>query len=339
MERETKVGLLAGLAVIICFSVILANRGRRDGLDAAAGSLLVDFSNRPAVVPESGTRLTLPAHAALPAHASPAPVRAADQADGLVPGGAAVPGPTQDDLLATGAFVGREGVGGYRAETDRLVAAPLDLSARPIEAAPRKTEAQVVQAETSPGPVEAASSLRRYVVSAGDTLSGIAAMHYGSRSGATIQAIFEHNRDVVDTPDNLKAGTQLVLPALPPEKGARTTATLARSDAASSEPAGKRETSGATRKSTVEGRANVPSGPTKRTSASDRPKRSPERWYEVRKGDGLQQIAREQLGDPSRWKEIHDLNREVLVAPDKLREGTRIRLPEREAGARTRRKS
>lgn len=28
MARETKVGLLAGLAFIVCFAVILANRGR-----------------------------------------------------------------------------------------------------------------------------------------------------------------------------------------------------------------------------------------------------------------------------------------------------------------------
>ena len=29
MARETKVGLLAGLAFIICFAIILANRGRQ----------------------------------------------------------------------------------------------------------------------------------------------------------------------------------------------------------------------------------------------------------------------------------------------------------------------
>ena len=32
MARETKVGLLVGLAFIICFAVILANHGRQDGL-------------------------------------------------------------------------------------------------------------------------------------------------------------------------------------------------------------------------------------------------------------------------------------------------------------------
>ena len=32
MARETKVGLLAGLAFILCFAIILANRGRQEAV-------------------------------------------------------------------------------------------------------------------------------------------------------------------------------------------------------------------------------------------------------------------------------------------------------------------
>jgi hypothetical protein len=38
-------------------------------------------------------------------------------------------------------------------------------------------------------------------------------------------------------------------------------------------------------------------------------------------------IAREQLGDAARWKELHLLNRDKFPDPGRIREGVRIKLP------------
>lgn len=55
--------------------------------------------------------------------------------------------------------------------------------------------------------------------------------------------------------------------------------------------------------------------------------------YVVEKGDTLSSIARDTLGDESRWREIHELNKSELANPDILRVGMRLRLPERTAAA------
>ena len=49
--------------------------------------------------------------------------------------------------------------------------------------------------------------------------------------------------------------------------------------------------------------------------------------YEVKKGDTLSSIAKKQLGDANRWREIYDLNREHIADPSMLFTGTQLRLP------------
>jgi len=49
--------------------------------------------------------------------------------------------------------------------------------------------------------------------------------------------------------------------------------------------------------------------------------------YEVKKGDTLSSIAKKQLGDSNRWREIYDLNREHIADPSMLFMGTQLRLP------------
>lgn len=48
--------------------------------------------------------------------------------------------------------------------------------------------------------------------------------------------------------------------------------------------------------------------------------------YVVRKGDGLMSIARRELGDASRWREILKLNPEIQD-PDKIKVGQTLKLP------------
>lgn len=49
--------------------------------------------------------------------------------------------------------------------------------------------------------------------------------------------------------------------------------------------------------------------------------------YMVREGDSLSKIAQRQLGDADRWRELYDLNREVISNPNLIYPGMRLKLP------------
>lgn len=51
------------------------------------------------------------------------------------------------------------------------------------------------------------------------------------------------------------------------------------------------------------------------------------RWYQVKKDDRYVSIAREQLGSERRWKEIYELNKDKFPNASLIREGVRIKLP------------
>ena len=51
------------------------------------------------------------------------------------------------------------------------------------------------------------------------------------------------------------------------------------------------------------------------------------RWYQICRGDNLVGIARQELGDPSRWEELRDMNKDRFPDPRLIREGVLIRLP------------
>ena len=46
-------------------------------------------------------------------------------------------------------------------------------------------------------------------------------------------------------------------------------------------------------------------------------------------GDTLTAIARKLLEDGSRWDEIYELNRDKLSSPDRIVDGTELRIPQR----------
>ena len=47
----------------------------------------------------------------------------------------------------------------------------------------------------------------------------------------------------------------------------------------------------------------------------------------MKKNDRYASIARDKLGDPGRWRELHELNKEKFPDPQMIREGVRIKLP------------
>jgi nucleoid-associated protein YgaU len=49
--------------------------------------------------------------------------------------------------------------------------------------------------------------------------------------------------------------------------------------------------------------------------------------YQVQDGDTLCSIAQRLLHSRSRWKQLYEINREVISDPDKLRPGSVLRIP------------
>lgn len=300
MARETKVGLLAGLAFVICFAVILTNKGS----DAAA-------LPAPSVLSDAGTRVA----AAL----QQGPAQALD--DRQFTGPAAPSAGSRPELRFLDPATEPRSNSGYAFDPqgripsstapDRSDPDAQTMRERPLAASvlvERGTPPLAPPLPQSVGdaapPASTPPSARAYTVTVGDTLSKIALAQYGNKSPATVQAIFEANRAVLDSSDLIRPGMTLNLPE------------LARSESAARHAAAKP----AERPQSVDSK----SGPARKPAE---PADAAARWYQIRKNDRWASIAREQLGDASRWKELHALNKDKFPEPDKIREGVRIKLP------------
>jgi nucleoid-associated protein YgaU len=154
-----------------------------------------------------------------------------------------------------------------------------------------------------------------YVVQAGDNLAKIAQKFYGTEIGnktINVMRIFEANRKVLKSPDDVPAGQKLVIPLLKDEsEGVSTGGLLERI------------------KSRISGKNSSTTTSTK-TPARPRPKppaAKPARQYIVREGDSLWVIADKQLGDKERFREIIKLN--ALEDEDYLTVGQRLLIPAR----------
>lgn len=51
--------------------------------------------------------------------------------------------------------------------------------------------------------------------------------------------------------------------------------------------------------------------------------------YEVKSGDSLSKIAKEHYGKPMRYKEIFELNTDILSNPDLIKVGQKLKMPKK----------
>ena len=145
-------------------------------------------------------------------------------------------------------------------------------------------------------------SVRHYRVVSGDNLSKVAVNVYGSEEGdiiANIDGIFEANRGLLKSKDDLQVGQKLVIPSLKqqfqPVK----------------QPGGPAVSVVNRIRTAVNGIADAV-----------RPK-----YYTVKSGDSLQKIATEKLGDTSRYYEIYELNKSIMPDEDTVSIGAKLKLP------------
>ncbi len=60
----------------------------------------------------------------------------------------------------------------------------------------------------------------------------------------------------------------------------------------------------------------------------EEPKAPKVTYYTVESGDTLSKIAERHYGDPQKYKELFEANREVIQDPDKIYPGQKIRIPQ-----------
>jgi nucleoid-associated protein YgaU len=347
MARETKVGLLAGLAFIVCFAVILANRGQPQG-SANYQSLFVGDEpspEMPAGTVRAGAYEILNAPARTPRNANPPSLtlRQPPPSDGVTlhhePDRAYRPQDPHDNHQAQGPDASGAELSWSTEPSAPARSADSMLSAVPREPNNKNTQnldqylneqqgARLATSRIGQNPEPRTSSLNpsspetsragsslvhehrntghsgvQYTVVSGDTLSSIVQRHYGSRSKRHIDAVLDANRSVLTNPDIVKVGMVLVLPAVTPDT----------TDAGSStQHAGASANQSAGQKRLRDQSADPPDG---------------FRWYQVRANDRYVTIARDELGDSSRWRELFELNKDKFPNPDKIRVGVRIKLP------------
>jgi nucleoid-associated protein YgaU len=142
------------------------------------------------------------------------------------------------------------------------------------------------------------ASAKTYVVQDGDRLSDIAKKFYGPVEGnrlANINRIFEANRRTLKSADDIYIGQKLVIPPLPASTQAGSNSSI------------------------------FSSGLFERVGSIGGSEST--RWYVVKDGDSLWDIASEQLGQGVRYTEISKLNTDILNDEDSIKVGMRLRLP------------
>jgi nucleoid-associated protein YgaU len=180
---------------------------------------------------------------------------------------------------------------------------PLTPNASVMEgAAIEEPVAPVVNSErartTREEPVKPAGP-KTYVVQDGDRLSDVAKKFYGQVEGnklVNINRIFEANRKILKSADDIYIGQKLVIPPLPDSSRSGDNSSIFSSQ--------------------LFEQVNSIGGRSEST-----------RWYVVKDGDSLWDIAAEQLGQGTRYTEISKLNTDILTDEDSIKVGMRLRLP------------
>lgn len=150
--------------------------------------------------------------------------------------------------------------------------------------------------------------LKVYTVEDGDNLATIARKVYGSEIGnkhATIAKLFEANRDLLVSADDISIGQKLRIPYSLTAKEVKARDKLKLTGVFDKV------------KNTFNNMVNRPST------------QSRARTYIVKDGDSLWKIAEKMLSDGSRFGEIRNFNRNILPDEDSLTIGMRLQIPQK----------
>lgn len=306
MTRETKVGLVVGLAIILLIGIVVS-----DHLTVVRDQDLPTLTHLGAIRPpalrdtpssvrpfEQDER-----HIPKPGTASETPILNQPQ-----PAPRLDPIPTPQELIGQDRSTPRQ----RPANANELLASDTGDANSPPNTPQRQKESPQSQdqpvSDQTPKLVSVTERSKRIVhyVKANENLWGIAEHYYGD--GAYWRSIVEANPKAVEPNGWVREGVRLLLPNLTGKIGIKTVST--------------KRASG--------GRASVPNiGPQSllKTTIKNSSKRTVFTQIKAISGDTLSQIATRSLGSTSYWPQLLAANRDQLGRPEDLREGMTIRIP------------
>ncbi|HNS21353.1 MAG TPA: LysM peptidoglycan-binding domain-containing protein [Sedimentisphaerales bacterium] len=172
---------------------------------------------------------------------------------------------------------------------------------------PRESDTRTAEPSKPAGTPATKPAGRVYVVGEGESLSTVAKKVYGPEEGnriVNVNRIYEANKDILKSVNEVVAGQKLVIPALPQ----RVLDLNKPSDVLPQELFERLE-------------------PLKRRVVQTPATSDTGRWYTVQDGDNLWKIAASQLGAGARYEEIAKLNADLLKDKAVLDVGMKILLP------------
>ena len=331
MTRETKIGLLVGLAFIIVIGILLsdhmtstteppkaplsvAGSNLRESLVTPAppaAAVTGGAASAPGAVAPTQTVLT-GAELSAPQRVTPQTIQvgpaAQPQSPVVVQQGPVAQPPVQNPVQVTATP--------QQNESPVVVAPPIAQvpSSHALQQLASRHGEELVplgtagaSARQQPVPM---APVREYKAQSGDSLSRMAARFLGSSGKANRDAIIRMNPSLQQNPDRIVEGRTYVLPPAP----------AADAGAAPSASAPAQATP-------VSSRATPPSAEAARRAEASTAAGDNFTWYTVKENENLWKIAAEQLGSGNAWTQIRDLNQDVLKGEDQVRANTRIRLP------------
>lgn len=353
MTKETKVGLLVGLAFIILFAIILSEKGATNNVSRPSNLTVAD-AGQPgsSLIPRATTPLAgdgkMPIESTLPPATNTRTVRTGDPVIPERPMGVPIP-KSQDDIAPLPASVVNDlnyspmaereialsnvdhsparrvelddalakAVTGRTSNETRLVISP-----DPEESLAASEPETPQPAMTRPVAIEPVRIVANHKVQSGESLGKIAAKYYGRSTPSRVNAIFDVNRDRLASIHAVRVGDVLRIPAIPDADGISFINASDFSGAAVASAQGRRDD---------EIRIPVPID----TAAVAQPETTPMResepiefkWYEVRENDTLSRIAKRQLGSARLYLKLYDFNRDLLPNKNAIKPGMKIRIP------------
>jgi len=291
MTRQTRIGLLVGLAFIILFGLVLG-----------------ELTETSPPAPAPGAMEDVGSYA----HARPVEEIYVPEGEEI-----SIDVPWARDEALADALPDARDVGDMVLAAGRPEAAPARGVSRPIETArPERIETADPSAEGGPAAATVPAP-RTHTVRPNDSLIRIARAWYGDRRWRQYKRIYQANRHKLPDESTLQVGMVLVIPPLEDEAASaadRTRAVAARPPAATPGLPGREMT-------IAELGRYFGVSQSRRASAG--------RVYVVRRGDNLTRIARITLHDDSRAAvlKIYNANRDKLSSPDRLPVGLALRIP------------
>jgi nucleoid-associated protein YgaU len=298
MARETKVGLLLGMALILLVGIILSDLMSDGGPDAPeAGSEFANNAQR-----GLGNEPAFTADPAFPDRPEPTYRPEVIQRD-LPPAPIDPPQrtvePTPFPALPEPSAVEAAGDSTQRAQLPSAwrVTDPLNLDARPSASTYDPMPAEVAEASAGQG------EFIHYVQN-GETLADIARQYYANAEFA--QAIAWFNSDTLDRDASLRAGQRIEIPPL---------------DA----PVFERLFKPVHATHAVRVDNDLPELP--RQDRKALPSNNSSRQITVAPGDTLSGLAAVHLGSGDRWRELLEANSDQIGRPEDLRAGMTLNIP------------